>query len=32
MNEVAVYDGGPDGAAATQEGNALFMAQGIFIP
>jgi len=32
LGQVQVYDGGPDGIAATPAGNTLFMDQGVFIP
>ena len=32
LDEVRAYDGGPDGDAATKDGNTLFRTQGILIP
>jgi hypothetical protein len=32
LDQLRAYDGGPDGNAATNDGNTLFLTQGIFIP
>jgi hypothetical protein len=32
IGQVVVYDGGPDGDAATVTGNTLFARQGVFVP
>jgi hypothetical protein len=32
LDDVEVFDGGPDGLAATSAGNALFARQGVFVP
>jgi hypothetical protein len=32
LGQVRVYDGGPDGNIETPAGDALFMAQGVFVP
>jgi hypothetical protein len=32
LGQVRAYDGGPDGNAATNDGNTLFMDEGLFIP
>jgi hypothetical protein len=32
VGQVALFDGGPDGIAATTTGNALFETQGVFVP
>jgi hypothetical protein len=32
LDQVKVYDGGPDGLASTTGDNTLFMDEGIFVP
>ena len=32
LGQVQVFDGGPDGTAATPSGNTLFAVQGVFVP
>jgi Low-density lipoprotein receptor repeat class B len=32
LGDVELFDGGPDGVAATTQGNTLFEAQGVFVP
>ena len=32
LGEIDVFDGGPDGQAATTSGNTLFAQQGLFVP
>ena len=32
LGQIRVNDGGPDGLAATADGNQKFAAQGVFIP
>jgi hypothetical protein len=32
LDQVKVYDGGPDEVAATEAGNSLYATQGLFVP